>query len=135
MAAIDELERLEREAFCAPWTYSEWMVECDNHDSIDDCKNPECDGSDAPCTTIESPEEYPDGQIVAQFHVPGLQCLADKNGALIVALRNAAPSLLRLARRVLEADVKAAAKEARRVCDCARPTFVNGRCEKCGGRE
>jgi hypothetical protein len=95
---LDELERLEKEAFRAPWTYANFEVECDTCNAGEDCGNPECDGSHVPCTQIESPDEYPDGQVVAQFQVPGISTLADRNGALIVALRNAAPSLLSQAR-------------------------------------
>lgn len=94
---LAEIERLEREAFRAPWTYSEWEVECPC-DGDPGCANKECDGAHVPCTTIESPDEYPGGQVVAQFQVPGLSCLADKNGELIVALRNHAAALITLAR-------------------------------------
>ena len=100
---LDEIARLEKEAFRAPWTYAEWQIECsacEGGTSTEDgsCPNPECDGETMPSTAIESPEEYPNGQLVAQFSVPGLSCLADKNGALIVALRNACPALLESAR-------------------------------------
>src|SRR4029079_13229885 len=93
MTDLDELERLDREAFRAPWTYDRWEVECSACDGgadepEDGCPNPDCDGTNAPIVAIESPEEYPDGQLVAQISVPGLLSLADKNGALIVALRN-----------------------------------------------
>ncbi len=100
---IEELERLEREAFRAPWTYDRWEVECDAcSDGEPECSNTDCNGEEYPLVAIESPEEYPGGQLVAQITVPGLLCLADKNGAFLVALRNAAPALIASARLAAE---------------------------------
>jgi hypothetical protein len=91
---IKELRELEAKAFRAPWAYDAWEIECPTCKNGDECANPECDGDAIPCTMIESPEEYPDGQTVALVTVPGLSSLADANGAFIVALRNAATELL-----------------------------------------
>ncbi len=96
-AELAELERLEKAAFRAPWRYGEFRVEC-SCDGDPDCSNRECDGDTKPCTVVESPDEYPDGQTVAEITVPGLSMFADRNGAFIVALRNAAPSLIAAAR-------------------------------------
>jgi hypothetical protein len=103
---LEPLRALEasKGVFRAPWTYDRWEIECEHHESVGDCDNPECDGAHVPCTTIESPDEYPDGQVVAQFQVPGLSTFADANGALIVALRNALPELLKLLPPVEEAS-------------------------------
>lgn len=102
---LDELERLEKAAFRAPWKYSRWVVECETCTSGegDECADPNCDGEETECVTIESPDEYPSGQVVAQIDgkgisVPGILDLADRNGELIVALRNAAPALIAAAR-------------------------------------
>lgn len=99
---LDELGRLEREAFRAPWTYDQWEVECSaceggTNEPETGCPNPDCNGANAPIVAVEAPEEYPNGQLVAQISVPGLLSLADKNGAMIAQLRNAAPELLRRA--------------------------------------
>jgi len=92
---IAELERLEREAFRAPWTYDRWEVECDACCGGEaECSNTDCNGEEYPLVAVESPEEYPGGQLVAQITVPGLLCLADKNGELIAKMRNALPALL-----------------------------------------
>jgi hypothetical protein len=110
---LDELERLEREAFRAPWTYDQWEVECSaceggTNEPESGCTNPDCDGADAPIIAVESPEEYPDGQVVAQISVPGLLCLADKNGALIAKMRNALPALLHSAKALAAERAKVA---------------------------
>lgn len=99
MVDLEKLAELHKQAFRAPWTYDRWEVECEACDGGSDvpesgCPDPDCDGTHAPLTCIESPEEYPDGQVVAQFKVPGLLSLADKNGALIVELRNQCAALI-----------------------------------------
>ena len=101
--AIAELERLHAEAFRAPWTYARWEVECGaceggTNEPETGCTDPDCDGAHVPIVQVDSPDEYPNGQTVAQISVPGLLCLADKNGALIAGMRNALPSLLSAAR-------------------------------------
>lgn len=131
---LEELEALESRAFRAPWTYSKWDIECPTCESEGDCNNPECDGAHAPCTTIESPDEYPNRQIVAQFTVPGLSELADRNGAFIVALRNAFPELLAAARerdkllaRVAELEVQLDALRKREKISELLDEFIEGK--------
>lgn len=41
-----------------------------------------------PCTFVEAPTEYPDGQVVTTIDVPGFSDLAEKNGECICWLRN-----------------------------------------------
>lgn len=108
-AELDELKKKHEAAFRPPWTYSRWEIECEacgagtNTPESGECANPDCDGTHAPIVAVESPEEYPDGQLVAQISVPGILSLADANGASITALHNAFPDLERLARFGLKA--------------------------------
>ncbi len=97
-------------AFDGPWRYTQFEIECStckggttsvcNGKEFVSCTNPECDGSDTPCTFIEAPEQYPGesdeyrAQVVATIDVPGLSCLAEKNGEAICWLRNNAESLI-----------------------------------------
>ena len=108
MADLDlsALEALHAKAFCAPWTHTTWAVECEQAEG--DCTDSDGDRCDDyhDVETIESHDEYPNGQAVAQIDhttpgevfVPGLKTLAERNAEFICALRNAAPELLRLAR-------------------------------------
>lgn len=97
-------------AFDGPWRYTEFAIECStcrggttdvcNGKEFVSCTNPECDGSDAPCTFVEAPEQYPGesdeyrAQVVATIDVPGLSTLAEKNGEAICWLRNNADALI-----------------------------------------
>jgi hypothetical protein len=97
-------------AFGGPWRYTEFEIECSTCEggttSVCDgkkfveCMNPECDGTHAPCTFVEAPEQYPGeseeyrAQVVATIDVPGLSCLAEKNGEAICWLRNNAEALI-----------------------------------------
>jgi hypothetical protein len=60
---------------------------------------------------VEAPEEYPDGQVIADVY--GLEGFARANGALIVALRNEADALLDAAEErdaLAEENVRALAR-------------------------
>lgn len=69
------------------------------------CTNAECSSNegdgDVPCTFVEAPQEYPgesdeySAQVVCTIDIPGLSCLAQKNGEAICWLRNNAEALLR----------------------------------------
>lgn len=96
---------LLQESFEGPWRYKQFEIECGACVSLRDqdtdevsCANPECNGEDVPCTFIEAPEAYPrypdSPQVVATIDVPGLSCLAEKNGEAICWLRNNATELL-----------------------------------------
>ena len=94
MISTEEIQRLHTlcdAAFRAPWTASTWEVECEDE---------ECCGNSHDCETIESPDEYPDGQVVAQvhddgtIHTPGLSEFAKANAAFIAAARSALPQAL-----------------------------------------
>ena len=54
--------------------------------------------------TVLAPDEYPNDpespQVVAQIDVPGLEMFAARNGAFIVAARNALPALIQEVRRL-----------------------------------
>jgi hypothetical protein len=94
---IDELERLERAAWVAPWVAHTFEIDCP-------CPNGEDCGDTHSCEQIEAPEAYPsspeepaapgEGQCVVQISVPGLESLAGPTAAFIAAARNALPSLL-----------------------------------------
>lgn len=90
---LAELERLEHKAFCAPWSYEAWEVDCPAIGSGDEC------GYEHNISTVTAPDEYPadpdSPQVVAQIDVPGLEQFAERNGALIALARNALPKLLR----------------------------------------
>jgi len=91
-------KKLLEESFRCPWHYKQYEIECGtcaggttgvcNGKEYVECPNPECDGSHVPCTFVESPTEYPDGQVVATIDVPGFSDLAEKNGECICWLRN-----------------------------------------------
>ena len=95
---LAELERLEREAFCGPWTYENWEIDCPAIGSGDEC------GYEHNVATVLAPDEYPNDpespQVVAQIDVPGLEMFAARNGAFIVAARNALPALIQEVRRL-----------------------------------
>ena len=106
---LAELERLHEAAYCAPWTYEDWAIDCPAIGSGDEC------GYEHNVATVTSPDEYPDGQVVAQIDVPGLKVFADRNGALIVAARNALPKLIAEVRRLREERDTAAARDRARI--------------------
>lgn len=86
---IEALSALEKAAFRAPWTYDDFEIDCPQIDAGgDDC------GYTHNVTRIESPEEYPDGQMIADIDVPGLEGFARANGELIVAMRNQLGAML-----------------------------------------
>jgi len=97
-------KKLLEESFLCPWYYKQYEIECGtcaggttsvcNGKEYVECPNPECDGSHVPCTFVESPKEYPDGQVVATIDVPGFSDLAEKNGECICWLRNNATTLI-----------------------------------------
>lgn len=115
-AELDDLERLHREAFRAPWVSRTFEIECP-------CPNGEDCGDSHTCEEVEAPEEYPadsehpaepgHGQCVVQIDVPGLEQFARSNGQLIAAARNALPRLIAAAR---EAE---RLREALRLADAA----------------
>lgn len=112
---LDELERLSAEAFKAPWTYTRFQVECEGDENGDDC------GGLHDCIQVDAHDEYPDGQCICQQNIvtPGLERFAEKNGALIAAMRNHLPALLALARKGMRLE------EAKRL-PVWRP--LNGKC-------
>lgn len=89
-------------AFMAPWTYEDFTVLCDHPYDIDDeDKCPTCHGEgEADVVRIESPNEYPDGQIIAD--VPGLERFAAANGSFIAHARTDVPALLAEVERLRE---------------------------------
>jgi len=105
-------------AFDGPWRYTEFEIECSvcqgGTTSVCDgkkfvsCTNPECDGLNVPCIFVEAPEQYPgesteyQAQVVATIDVPGLSCLAVKNGEAICWLRNEASALIAANELLLE---------------------------------
>lgn len=91
MSPLKRLRELLGAAFRTPWTYENWEINCPQIDEGTEC------GYGHNLTTILSPTEYPDGQVIAQIDVPGIERFADANGALIVAAVNALPALLDVA--------------------------------------
>ncbi len=94
-AQLDELEVKAKAAFRGPWTHETWEVDCHDarreinfeHEGDEEC------GYSHDVETIQSPDEYPDGQVVAQIdggadgiiRTPGLEQFAKANGAFIAA--------------------------------------------------
>ena len=106
---LEELERLASKAFCAPWTYEKWTIDCPHINEGNEC------GYEHNLTTVLAPHEYPGSadepcdQVIAQIDVPGLERFADANGALIVAMRNALPAMIAEMRQ-LRSDAETRAK-------------------------
>jgi hypothetical protein len=106
--------KLLDEAFDGPWRYKQFEIECGvcegTVDGQEDCTNPECTGAGGgvPATFVEAPEAYPGeseeylAQVVATIDVPGLSCLAEKNGEAICWLRNEAAALLDAHEKLLD---------------------------------
>lgn len=91
----EELKVIEERAaaaFCGPWTYTRFEIEC-RHDEIH---------SEDEVFRIESPAEYPDGQVVCDVFcdVPGLERFAEPNGKFIAHAREDIPKLLAEVRRL-----------------------------------
>jgi len=125
-AELAELERMDRAAFRAPWTYESWEIDCPEIYGGDEC------GYEHNIATVIAPDEYPNDpnrpQVVAQIDVPGIDVLAHRNGALIAAARNALPRLLAELRR-LRADV--AGKPRWWSSDSCRCRVYDNRLELC----
>lgn len=107
-------------AFSGPWRYRQFLIECGvcegYVEDADECTNPECTGSGggAPCTFVEAPECYPASkeepdnehpQVVATIDVPGLSCLAEKNGEAICWMHNNADALMSAHEELLDLGV------------------------------
>jgi len=85
---LAQLRSLAEKAFKGPWTYTCFEIEC----GYDGCEVPACqanpeehEGLPHDVVEIAAPDEYPDGQVVAQINVPGLEQFADANGKYIAA--------------------------------------------------
>lgn len=104
---LDEIEARANAAFRAPWTYSDFLIACEHEfdDEVDDC--PTCHGEgEAEIIRVDSPNEYPDGQVIAE--IPGLERFSERNGAFIAHARTDVPKLVAEVRRLrgLLYDVK-----------------------------
>jgi hypothetical protein len=75
--------------FRAPWTASPFAVRCDIVEHADSGFE-DCDG-EHDIERIESPEEYPDGQVVAD--VPGMEMFSKPHAVFIAAARTDVPAL------------------------------------------
>lgn len=105
---------LLKAAFDGPWRYTQFEIECSACNSYEqgltdtECANPECNGEEVPATFVEAPRAYPGesdeyrAQVVATIDVPGLSCLAEKNGEAICWLRNEGPALIDASELLLE---------------------------------
>lgn len=94
---LKEIEARANAAFRAPWTYANFEVQCGHLCDDADCSK--CGGDDVfDVVRIESPEEYPDGQVVAD--VPGLEEFAESNGKFIAHAREDVPKLIAEVRRL-----------------------------------
>lgn len=89
-AELEAIARRAEAAFKGPWTYDDWQVDCGAEDHC---------GETHEAMTIEAPDAYPDGQVVAQVvqtvcDVPGLDSLARRNGDFIAHARTDVPRLV-----------------------------------------
>lgn len=96
---LSEIEARANAAFCAPWTYSHFLIECQHSWDEEESECRTCRGEgEAWITRVESPDEYPDGQVIAE--IPGLETLSDRNGAFIAHARTDVPALVAEVRRL-----------------------------------
>lgn len=124
---LSEIEARANAAFRAPWTYADFEVQCENADY--DC--PKCDGQEFfNVVRIESPEEYPDGQVVAD--VPGLKSFSEKNGEFIAHAREDVPALIAEVRRFRKWKIENQWKFFERDCGVERESGAEYRDGICG---
>ncbi len=93
---IAELRALADACFRGPWTATDWTVDCEG-DPGNNCDGgcTRCDGEGThEQIAIESPDEYPDGQVVGVIDLVGLQDFARPHAAFIASARTALPELL-----------------------------------------
>lgn len=86
----DELKAIRARAdacFRAPWTAGSFVVKCEDVGHAD---NDACEG-EHDIERIESPDEYPDGQVIAD--VPGMEMFSKPHAAFIAAARTDVPAL------------------------------------------
>ena len=83
------IRALADECFRAPWKAETFVVKCDFLEHAESGYE-ECDGEHE-VERIESPDEYPDGQVVAD--VPGMEMFSKHHAAFIAAARTDVPAL------------------------------------------